>query len=254
MTRHLRTIIPAAALLFALSFTAPAQVQSNVQIKQNFELNPLLGAPTVTITSAERDQPQTGVIVKWSVVKPTLTQLIDFDLAVHAIFQNGKSADGNKQNVAGNLREIVVSVPGSTFPLASLKTTLIAKFHTQTVLTDTQTFNIPATGGTNPRPSGNPIDITAATKLAQCDAGKDCFEVKWSVNTNRPSIVGFNAFGVKLDVGYSNGQTVSGNADAAAAQRQVVIKLTKPSQGTPATANVTLNAATTIAGLVTATK
>lgn len=256
MTRHLKHILPAAALLLAWSFTALAQVQSNVQLNQNnFEVNPLLGAPTVTITSATRGKGASGVLVKWSVVKPTLTQIIEFDLAVRVQFQDGKVADSSLNNQPGNLREALVDTPGDSFPLASIKATLVAKFHTQTTLTDTHTFTLPAvSGGASPRPSGNAIEITSVTKLAQCDAGKDCFEVKWSVNTNRPSIVSFNAFTVKLDVSYSNSQTVSGNANAGAAQRQAVFKFNKPGQGTPATAKVTLNAVTTIAGLVTAVK
>ncbi len=253
MTHHFKHILT-AALLLAGSFTALAQVQSNVQVNQNnFEINPLLGAPTVTITKAGRKS-ESVVLVQWSVVKPTLTQILDFDLAIELRFEDGKIGNAKLNDVAGNLREAIVDTPGDGFPVASIKTTLITTFHTQTTLTDTDTFTIPAASSTQPRPTGNPIDLLSATKLAQCDAGKDCFEVKWSANPNRPSIVSFNAFNVKLNVGYSSGQTLSGSANAAAAQRQVIIKLNKPSQGTPATANVTLNAATTIAGLVSAVK
>ena len=64
-------------VLFTLGCAAAAQAQSQVNSpdSQFQPLNSVAGAPTLTITSATLT-PGQGVLVKWSVVKPTLTQLV----------------------------------------------------------------------------------------------------------------------------------------------------------------------------------
>jgi hypothetical protein len=241
--------------LSALTVSASAQVQSNVQINPELGITPIVGAPTVNITSATI-VPGQGVLVKWSASTPTLTQIVRFDLSLHVTYQNGKLRDGSLNNVAGNLRETIVPVDASTLPVATIKTTLNTVFHTPSTATHTAAFTLGQSPGATPRPSGRVVEATGVTKLATCSAGldKDCFEVRWITRQPAPSVAGINSFLVKLDVGYANGQHVNGTATASANQTQTVIALPRPVHTGATAATVNMIANITFVGQVSTVK
>lgn len=241
--------------LSVLTVSARAQVQSNVQINPDLGITPIVGAPTVNITSAII-VPGQGVLVKWSASTPTLTQIVRFDLSLRVTYQNGKLRDGSLNNVAGNLRETIVPVDASTLPVATIKTTLNTVFHTPSTATHTATFTLGQSSGTTPRPTGRVVEATGVTKLATCSAGvdKDCFEVRWATRQPAPSVASINGFSVKLDVGYANGQHGNGTATASANQTQAIIALPRPVQTGATTATVNLTANITFVGQVSTVK
>ncbi|MBI1760950.1 MAG: hypothetical protein HYR56_05880 [Acidobacteria bacterium] len=243
------------AALSALAIMAVAQVQPNVQINPDLGITPIVGAPTITITSAAM-APGQGVRVKWSANVPTLTQLVNFDLTVRVNYEGGKVRDGNLNNVTGNLREAIVPVEGDQFPAANIKTTLHTTFHTPSTATHNITFTLGQSTPPPTHPSGRLVEVTSVTKLANClgGANKDCFEVRWTTRSPAPSVAGINGFSLKLDVGYANGQQVGGTTTASANQTQAVIALIRPANVAATTAAVALTASITFVGQVVTVK
>ena len=250
-----RNFIQNVFLVLTLALPVSAQVQSNVQINPELGITPIVGAPTITITSAAM-APGQGVRIKWSANTPTLTQIVRFDLSVRVNYEGGKVRDGKLNNVAGNLREAIVPIEGDTFPAATIKTTLNTVFHTPSTATHNATFTLGQSPGTTPRPTGRVVEATGVTKLATCSAGvdKDCFEVRWTTRLPAPSVAGINGFSIKLDVGYANGQHVNGTATANANQTQAVIAVTRPLHTGATTATVNMTANITFVGQVSTVK
>jgi hypothetical protein len=242
------------AVLATLALPVYAQVQPNVQLDQTPQINPLLGAPTVAITKVDlfKADHLSQVGIEWSVQKPTLTQITRFSLSLELGYQNGKSQNLTKLvNDGGARATSFTDLPG--FPVASTKTILTTIYTTSGNITETEDFNLGSTAPPPLRPQ--PLDITQVTRLTLgCNANQDCFEVKWSTGTNVPSLQSFNSFNVKLDVTYSEGTTVSGSANASASERQKVIAVPKPHNGSPQTAKATINAAVTLTGSTTVVK
>lgn len=244
----------AVAATLALPVYAQSQVQPDVQVNQIPQLNPIVGAPTVTITNLNlfKSTALSQAGIEWSVQKPTLTQITRFDLSFEVGYQNGKSQSLTKSvNDGGARAASFTGLPG--FAVHSTKTILTTIFTTPGNITETEDFTLGSTAPPPPRPQ--PLDITQVTWVTLgCSASQDCFEVKWSASTNFASLQSFDSFNVKLDVTYSNGTTVSGNANAAAAERQKIIAVPKPHSGNPQTAKATINAAITRVGSTTVTK
>lgn len=254
--QKLRALINLVTLVVALALPvyAQSQAQPNVQIDQIPQLNPVVGAPTVTITNLNlfKASALTQAGIEWSVQKPTLTQLTRFSLSFEVGYQNGKSQSLTKVVNDGSARATsFTDLPG--FAVASTKTILTTVYTTPGNLTETEDFNLGSTASPPPRPQ--PLDITQVAQVTLgCSANQDCFVVKWSTSTNFASLQSFNSFNVKLDVSYSNGTTVSGNANASAAERQKIIAVPKPHNGSPQTAKATINAAVTLTGSTTVVK
>ena len=258
MPHKIESVVRSIFFIALAAFVLPAhaQVQPNMQNNPIQAPNPLLGAPTVTITESTLNRKFGTVTIKWTVDRPTLTVINKFEISFHARFiLNGKAIDRDAKNLnlSGNVRETILEITPTDGTLQSAKTVLNTKFQTQTTLTATETVNLNSTGNANARP-GNAVTITSVRKLEQCATGQDCFEVKWSTNSNLPSIVGFNSFTIKLDVNYQDGRTQSGNANAGSNQRQVSISVNKPIRTTAVSATATVSAIATIANITTTTK
>lgn len=242
------------AVLATLALPVYAQVQPNVQLDQTPQINPLLGAPTVTITKVNllTADHLSQVGLEWSVQKPTLTQITRFSFSLEIDYQNGKSQSLTKLVSDGSARTTsFTGLPG--FPATGAKTTLTTVYTTAGNITETEDFNLGSTTPPPPRPQ--PLDITQVSWLTPgCNINQHCFEVKWSANTNFASLQSFNSFNVKLDVTYSDGATTSGSVNASASERQKIIVVPKPSSGSPQTAKATINAAVTLTGSTTVVK
>ena len=253
ISQSIRDTALALFVVCALISSTPAQVQGDVQLNQSLGINPLVGAPTVTITSTTM-LPGQGALIKWSVNKPTLTQVVSFDATVEVHYQNGKLREGKLSNLSGSLRESIVPVDLNTAPVSSIKATLITKYHTTAVLTDTRTFALGQTsgpGGSSQPGGGRAFELTGVTKLSTCAAGKDCFEVRWTTQANVASLVAFNNFSVKLDAVYANGQQVTSTGSTNGNQTQLNITIDRPNQTSATSATVKLTATVTLVGLVT---
>jgi hypothetical protein len=246
------------AVLATLALPVYAQVQPNVQLDQTPQINPLLGAPTVSITNTTVTG-STPALVKWSVQKPTLTFITRFDISVEATFSNGTRLGGSKSVSDANARDALITlnlIQKGTEEKASLqstKTIINTIFTTPGNITETEDFTLGVTAPPPLRPQ--PLDITQVSRLlSSSNASQDSFEVKWSASTNFASLQSFNSFNVKLDVTYSDGTTVSGSANASAAERQKIIAVPKPPSGSPQTVRATINAAVTLTGSTTVVK
>lgn len=238
--------------ILALALPVCAQVQSRVQLDQAPQLDPIIGAPTVAITRLDLFKPTTlGTVgIEWSVQKPTLTQISRFDVSFDVNYEKGGSQHLSKSITDSSVRSVSFSgLPGLS--VANTKTLVTTIFTTPGTLTESEVFTLGTTALPPPRPKA--LDITQVTRVTQgCSATQDCFEVKWNASTtNFPSLQSFNNFNVKLDVGYSNGTVVSGNASASGTERQKIIAVTRPPGSLPQTASVTINAAVTLRGSTT---
>ncbi len=241
------------AVLTTLALPVYAQVQPNVQFDQTPQINPLLGAPTVALTKVNllTADHLSQVGLEWSVQKPTLTQITRFSFSLEIGYQNGKEQSLTKLVSDGGARATsFTGLPG--FAAASTKTILTTVYATPGNITETEDFNLGVTAPPPLRPQ--PLDITQVSRLTSGCINQDCFEVKWSASTNFASLQSFNSFNVKLDVTYSDGTTVSGNANASASERQKIIAVPKSSSGSPQTAKATINAAVTLTGSTTVVK
>ena len=248
------TLVAATLVAATLALPVYAQVQPDVQVNQIPQLNPIVGAPTITITNLNlfKSAALSQVGIEWSVQKPQLTQITRFNLSFEVGYQNGKSQSLTKVvNNGGARATSFTGLPG--FAVGSTKTILTTIYTTPGNITVTEDFTLGLTATPPPRPQ--PLDITQVTRVTQgCRASQDCFEVKWSASTNFPSLQSFNSFNVKLDVTYSNGTTASGNTNATAAERKKIIAVPKPHSGNPQTAKATINAAITRVASTTVTK
>jgi hypothetical protein len=249
-------LITLASFILALALPVSTQAQANVQLDQIAQLDPIVGAPTVAITKLDLFKPNslTRVGVEWSVQKPTLTQIISFQVSFEVTYQNGQSQELIPKSITD------VSARAATFDnlpglaVQSTQTVLRTLFTTPGNLTDTEDFTLGSAAP--PAPPQKPLDLTQVTQVTQgCGANQACFEVKWSANTgNSPSLKSFNGFNVKLDVNFANGATASANANASGGERQKIIAVTRPHGSSPQTVKATINAAVTLAGNVAVAK
>ncbi len=243
-----------ASFILALAAPVYAQVQPNVQLDQTPQLNPIIGAPTVAITKLNlfKTTALSQVGIEWSVQKPTLTQIVRFDITFDVTYQNGKT-----QSLSKSITDIGARATSFTgllgLAVQSTKTRITTTFTTPGNLTETEDFTLGSAAPPPPRPK--PLDITQVTRVTQgCGASQDCFQVKWSASANFPSLQSFNSFNVKLDVSYSNGAVASGGANAGASERQKIIAVSRPHGGSPQTAKATINAAVTLRGQTSVVK
>lgn len=250
-----RSTFIALAALLTLALPAYAQVQPNIQVNEIPPPNAMLGAPTVEITSVTLKLALTSVGVKWSVQKPTLTNITRFDISFVANLEGGETRSGFKSVTDPNARETAFELPGPSNdkPILSRKTVITTHFTTPGVITTSKDFTFGAPTQTPSRPGA--LDVVSVTATSQgCSTAQHCFEVKWSASTGFPSLQSFQSFNIKLDVSYSNGSTTSGSANAGAAERQKIIAVSPPQGANPQTAKVTINAGVILRGETTATK